>query len=81
MILIRLLFITLIAFLVWRIYRLLSTRRHPDPDPVQLRGEEMVRCAHCSVHVPKSAALAHEQHWYCSPEHRELHLAASRREP
>ena len=81
MILIRLLFFTLIAFLAWRIFRLLSTPRHPDPGPEQLSGEEMVPCTQCGVHVPKSAALAHEQHWYCSPQHRDLHLAESRQEP
>lgn len=83
MILIRLLFFTLIAFLAYRVYRLLVAPRHPDPesDPARLNGEEMVRCAQCNLHVPRSSALAHEQHWYCSREHRDLHLAANRQEP
>ncbi|MBK6290040.1 MAG: hypothetical protein IPJ33_03735 [Gammaproteobacteria bacterium] len=81
MILIRLLFFALIAFLAYRIYRLLITPRRADPDPARLNGEEIVRCTQCNLHVPRSSALAHEQHWYCSREHRDLHLAANRQEP
>ena len=29
----------------------------------------MVPCQYCKVHLPKSEAIAHEQRFYCSPEH------------
>lgn len=35
------------------------------PDP-----EEMVRCAHCGVHLPRREALVADQSLYCSEAHR-----------
>ncbi len=35
-------------------------------------GEDMVRCAQCGVHLPRSESLASGQVFYCSPEHRRL---------
>jgi len=36
------------------------------PDP-----QEMVRCAHCGVHLPRSDAVAGRLGLYCSAEHRQ----------
>jgi uncharacterized protein len=36
------------------------------------RGEDMVRCAQCGVHVPRSESVLGDQAFYCSPEHRRL---------
>lgn len=74
MILIRLLFFALIAFLAYRIYRLMVAPPGAAKDaPERIEGEEMVRCAQCSVHVPRRLALARDAHWYCSAEHRQIH--------
>ena len=35
--------------------------------------EDMVRCAQCGVHVPRSESLMSGQAFYCTPEHRRLH--------
>ena len=39
-----------------------------EPKPVQ----QIVRCAHCGVHVPVDEAVAGGDEWYCSTEHRDL---------
>lgn len=36
------------------------------PDP-----QEMVRCAHCGVHLPRSEAVEGRAGLYCSVEHRQ----------
>lgn len=35
--------------------------------------EDMVRCAQCGVHVPRSEGLMSGRRFYCTPEHRRLH--------
>ena len=45
-----------------------GTRRQERTDG---RVEDMVRCAHCGVFLPRSEALAdHRGNRYCSQEHR-----------
>lgn len=39
---------------------------------------EMVRCAHCGVHLPRPDALAAEALHYCSAEHRDAGPARPR---
>jgi uncharacterized protein len=36
-------------------------------------GEDMVRCAQCGVHLPRSESLVNGELFYCTPEHRRLH--------
>jgi uncharacterized protein len=33
---------------------------------------EMVRCAHCGVHLPRDETIEHGGEIYCSEEHRRL---------
>jgi len=45
----------------------------PGPRPAERSAKtppEMVRCAHCGVHLPRPEALAAGALHYCSPEHR-----------
>ncbi|MDP5117200.1 MAG: PP0621 family protein [Orrella sp.] len=45
--------------------------------PLQKKGgpqaiteaEEMVRCAHCQVFIPRSDAFEQDDHLWCGPEH------------
>ena len=39
----------------------------PAPAPAP---QEMVTCAHCGLHLPRSEALAQGTRYYCSPEHQ-----------
>ncbi|EGI76265.1 PP0621 family protein [Hylemonella gracilis] len=45
-----------------------STRRPPP----QSAPEDMVRCAHCGLHLPMHEAVASSSAYYCSVEHRRL---------
>lgn len=42
----------------------IKAERSKAPEP-----EVIVQCAHCSVHLPKSEAIAQEERFYCSQEH------------
>ncbi len=33
------------------------------------KPEEMVRCAHCGVHLPRSDALKQDEQFWCSTDH------------
>lgn len=75
----RLLFFVLIAVLVFwvvRSYRRGLKKRQEDADkePPSIEGEDMVRCTHCGVHLPKSESILSEDKFFCSDEHRRLHL-------
>ncbi len=41
--------------------------------------EDMVRCAHCGVHLPKSEGFLSQGAFYCTDEHRKLGPASKRR--
>lgn len=36
-------------------------------------SEDMVRCAQCGVHLPRSESLMSGQLFYCSADHRRTH--------
>ena len=59
--------ITAIVMIARHLYR--PTRRTPP----SAKGEAMVRCATCGVHVPRSTAVHRGEQWYCSREHAEHH--------
>jgi uncharacterized protein len=37
------------------------------------KDEDMVRCVHCGVHLPRSESVMSGELFYCSPDHRQLH--------
>ena len=62
----------LIAYWIIKSYK----RKATDPDRKRggsTPGEDMVRCAHCGVHLPRSESLMTGETFFCSPEHRRLH--------
>ena len=67
----RLLFFGLVIFVV---YWLLKSYRKQllKHDDVAPPAEDMVRCAHCGVHLPKRESLLTEGRYFCSDEHRRL---------
>jgi len=70
--LIALLLLVALACWIWR-----SSRRVPRAGrvkPAPAPAEDMVRCAQCGVHLPRSEGLAVEDgSYYCSAEHQRLH--------
>jgi uncharacterized protein len=49
---------------------LLRQRRLARPPAVT--GGDMVRCAHCGLHLPVGSAIQDGPRWYCSREHQRL---------
>ena len=65
--------IVLVVLAVWLVRRAL---RGPKQDiqvkpPAEVPGE-LVSCAHCGVHLPRSEARMQEGAVYCSEEHARL---------
>jgi uncharacterized protein len=67
-----LLVIIAVVAIVWIVrFMARNGRRQVDtdaPKPVQ----QVVRCAHCGVHVPVDEAVSGGGEWYCSKAHRAL---------
>lgn len=66
----------LLAYWVLRAYRRKADRDAQSPPPAD--GEDMVRCAQCGVHLPRSDSIAARGSHYCSAEHERQHGAARR---
>ena len=65
--------ILLVVLAVWLIRRALR-RPHSDKDPSRKTEvqRELVSCAHCGMHLPRSEARQAEGALYCSEEHARL---------
>jgi uncharacterized protein len=74
--------IALAVIVVWlavRYVRRKNIESQPPPNAAdqqakQAESEDMVRCAHCNVHLPKSESSTSQGKFFCSDEHRRLHL-------
>jgi uncharacterized protein len=67
--------IVLVVLAVWLIRRALrgpATKTHIDTNTSQADGGELVRCAHCGVHLPRAEARQAAGALYCSEEHARL---------
>lgn len=65
----RLLFIIAIVAALYLLVR--SFRKQaPQQDRVDA-VEDMVRCAHCGVHLPRSEGVEADGQFFCSTEHRD----------
>ena len=66
----------LLALAVWVVYRLVKSygrRIKQEDEPKPEVGEDMVRCAHCGVHLPRSESIVSHGESFCTNEHRQLH--------
>jgi uncharacterized protein len=52
------------------VYLLVKSYRKNVPQQDQTTVEDMVRCAHCGVHLPKSESILVDGNFFCSAEHR-----------
>lgn len=65
--------ITLLLLVVLGVYlfRRMVARNDAPPRPPQGKGvEDMVRCKHCGVNLPRSEAILSRGSIYCCDEHR-----------
>jgi len=71
----RLLFFVVIVVVV---YLLLKNYRKQVPgEDMPEQAEDMVRCEHCGVHLPKHESILADNRYFCSEEHRRLHADRS----
>jgi uncharacterized protein len=62
-----------LLLLVWLVRRALGeARRKPGRDGAQPPQGELVSCAHCGVHLPRSEARSAGGQHFCSEEHWRL---------
>ena len=70
--LIRLIIIGLIIWFLYRAFqRMLEKPRNTDEAKRPATTQDMVKCAHCGIHIPGNEALERDGWYYCSPEHRD----------
>ena len=61
----------LLAYWILKGYRKRLDKREPPPPAAGV--EDMVRCAQCGVHLPRSESIVTHGKFYCSAEHQRLH--------
>jgi uncharacterized protein len=66
----RLLFL---AAIVVVIYLLIRSFRKNASRQEDVAAEDMVRCAHCGVHLPKGESVQADGRFFCSAEHRDAY--------
>jgi len=66
----RLLFLIAIAAVV---YLLIKSYRKNIPPQDESVTEDMVRCAHCGVHLPRSESVQAQALHFCSAAHRDAY--------
>jgi uncharacterized protein len=55
------------------VYLLVKSYRKSSTPQVQSDAEDMVRCAHCGVHFPKSEGIMAGGRYFCGVEHRDAY--------
>jgi uncharacterized protein len=66
----RLLMLFAIAAGVYWLFRSYGKDVSPQDNPVV---EDMVRCAHCGMHIPKSESIQAGGNYFCGAEHRDAY--------
>lgn len=72
----RLLFIIVVVVVVfWLIksYRKRLPKEDVHGEEIPGQAEDMVRCVHCGVHLPKRESVLAGGKYYCSEAHRRIH--------
>jgi len=66
----RLLLIIAIAAVVYLLFRSFRKNAPRQDKPVV---DDMVRCAHCGVHLPKGESVQVDGKFFCGSEHRDAY--------
>lgn len=64
----RLLFLLAVVVVVYWLFR--TYRKQPPRDEVKAKSEDMVRCAQCAMHLPKSESISAGGKSFCCDAHR-----------
>ena len=65
-----------LAYWILKSYRRRVDRRESQKPAAG--SEDMVRCAQCGVHLPRSESITTQGRFYCSPEHQRADEAERR---
>jgi uncharacterized protein len=60
-------------YLLLKYYRKQLPKKDVSGEDASTHSENMVRCAHCGVHLPKSESIVVDQKHYCSEVHCRTH--------
>jgi uncharacterized protein len=71
----RLLFLLAVIIVVYLLLKSYRSRPTPKSEEKTAVPEEMVRCVHCGVHLPKSESILAGGQFYCSEAHRREHTS------
>jgi uncharacterized protein len=55
------------------VYLLIKSYRKNVPKQDNPVAEDMVRCAHCGMHLPKSESILAGGNFFCCAEHRDVY--------
>lgn len=55
------------------VYLLIKSYRKNVPQQDKTVTEDMVRCAHCGVHLPKNEGILAGGQFFCCAEHRDAY--------
>lgn len=69
----KLLFLVLAIVVVWAVFKSYRKSVRRGEPPPAAAPEDMVRCTHCGVHLPRSESHTSDEKFFCSEEHRRLH--------
>jgi uncharacterized protein len=56
------------------VYWLLRSYRNEAPRQDSPTVEDMVRCAHCGMHIPRSESILAGGKYFCGVQHRDVYL-------
>jgi uncharacterized protein len=65
-------FVGFVAYLLIKSY--LKKLGQPPKSAADPAAEKMVRCAQCGIHLPLADSVSADQEYFCSEEHRRLHV-------
>ncbi|WP_454709768.1 PP0621 family protein [Delftia acidovorans] len=66
------LIVIIVAVGIWRSQRRAEARERRQAAAPLAAPQDMVECAHCGLHLPRSEAIEAAGRSYCSAEHRTL---------
>lgn len=68
------LLLIVVGFVAWAVFRAYqrSLNKPRRPATSAPAAEDMVKCAHCGVNLPRSEAIYSGGDFFCTPEHKQL---------
>jgi uncharacterized protein len=69
----KLIFLVVAVVVVWALLKGYRKSLKRDQAPRAAAPEDMVRCTHCGVHLPRSEGHVSDGKVFCSEEHLRLH--------